>query len=71
MENKELEKKNAPVVLSEEELEMAAGGAQVKVTLITKIYKLQCPDCGTVKESPVKNIKCPDCGRLPTWMVVG
>lgn len=70
MENKELK---TPILneLSDDALEMAAGGAQVKITIITKMYKLQCPDCGTVIESPVKNLACPDCGRLPTWIVVG
>ena len=67
----EMEKKNTPVELNDDALEMAAGGAVVKINLITKIYKLQCPNCGTVIESPVKNSRCPDCGRLPTWIIIG
>ena len=67
-----MEKKNVPVEMDDDALEMAAGGAPVKVSSYLGMNKLQCPDCGTVIESTFnKNITCPDCGNVPAWIVIG
>ena len=65
MENKELEMKKAPVVLDEEELEMAAGG----VLPVNEgngapyyTYWFKCKDCGTTTPSRYESISgCDKC----------
>ena len=64
MENKELEMKKAPVVLSDDALEMAAGGVLPVTTRTLPYYTywFKCKDCGTTTPSCYESISgCDKC----------
>ena len=71
MKNSELEKKNAPVELDEEQMDKVSGG--VLIIGYAQVVTYQCRTCGqsfshnsrTVNET----VSCPDCGSTDVVLV--